>query len=57
MEDELKAGVVFAFNIDLVDPYWRSGETGCFFAETIVATETKRKRLYAFPINFQIINI
>jgi Xaa-Pro aminopeptidase len=57
MEDELKPGMVFAFNIDLVDPHWRNGETGCVFAETIVVTEGKPRHLHSFPTNFQIIKI
>ena len=31
-------GMVFAMNIDLFDPKWRHGETGCVFAETIEIT-------------------
>ena len=31
--------MVFAMNIDLFDPKWRNGETGCVFAETIVITD------------------
>jgi hypothetical protein len=26
-------GMVFAFNMDLLDPKWRGGQTGCVFAE------------------------
>ena len=55
MEDELKPGMVFCFNIDLVDPNWRNGETGCVFAETILVTEDKPKRLHNFDTGFQII--
>src|SRR5580698_5027471 len=33
--DEFRPGMVFAFNIDLFDPAWRNGETGCVFAETV----------------------
>ena len=53
---ELKPGMVFCFNIDLVDPSWRNGETGCVFAETVVITEDKPRYLHSFPQNFQIIN-
>jgi len=53
--DEFKPGMVFAFNIDLVNPGWRNGETGCVFAETVLVTEGKPKRLHSFPTNFQII--
>ena len=37
---EFKAGMVFAFNIDLFDPKWRNGETGAVFADTVVITES-----------------
>ena len=55
IEDEFKPGMVFAFNIDLVDPMWRNGETGCVFAETIIITEEKARPLHSFPTSFQII--
>jgi len=51
--DEFRAGMVFAMNIDLVDPKWRDGETGCVFAETIVITETGARRLHSFSTDFQ----
>jgi Xaa-Pro dipeptidase len=57
MEDEFKPGMVFAFNIDLFDPHWKNGETGCVLAETIVVTQGKPRRLHAFPTDFQIINV
>jgi len=53
--DEFKPGMVFAFNIDLVNPRWRKGETGSVFAETVLVTEDKPRRLHHFPMNFQII--
>ena len=34
--------MVFAFNIDLFDPNWRHGKTGCVFAETIEITADRR---------------
>ena len=52
-----KPGMVFAFNIDLVNPRWRNGDTGCVFAETVVITDDKPRRLHRFPIDFQIINL
>ena len=55
IEDELKPGMVFAFNIDLVDPAWRNGETGCVLAETVLVTEEGSRRLHSFPLGFQII--
>ena len=51
--DEFRAGMVFAMNIDLFDPKWRYGETGCVFAETIVITENGARRLHSFPTEFQ----
>ncbi|MEI9475716.1 MAG: Xaa-Pro peptidase family protein [Deltaproteobacteria bacterium] len=53
--DEFKPGMVFAFNIDLVNPAWRKGETGCVFAETVLVTEGKPERLHGFSTDFQII--
>jgi Xaa-Pro aminopeptidase len=51
--DEFRAGMVFAMNIDLFDPKWRDGETGCVFAETIVITENGARRLHNFSTDFQ----
>ena len=51
--DEFRAGMVFAMNIDLFDPKWRNGETGCVFAETIVITDDGARRLHSFPTEFQ----
>ncbi len=53
--DEFLPGMVFAFNIDLFDPNWRDGETGCVFAETIVITETGARALHAFSTEFQVL--
>jgi Xaa-Pro aminopeptidase len=50
---EFKAGMVFAFNIDLFDPRWRNGETGAVFADTVVITETGARYLHAFPQELQ----
>ncbi len=47
--------MVFAFNIDLFDPQWRGGETGCVFAETIQITETGARAMHAFPTEFQVL--
>ena len=57
IEDEFKPGMVFAFNIDLFNPHWRNGETGCVLAETIVVNEDKIRRLHSFPLEFQIIDV
>jgi len=51
--DEFRPGMVFAFNIDLFDPKWRGGSTGCVFAETIEITQDGARRLHAFPTEFQ----
>ena len=49
--------MVFAFNIDLFDPKWRNGETGCVFAETIHITETGARRMHSYPMEFQALSI
>jgi len=51
--DQFRAGMVFAMNIDLFDPKWRNGETGCVFAETIVITDDGARRMHSFPTDFQ----
>ena len=51
--DEFKTGMVFAMNIDLFDPKWHNGETGCVFAETITITETGARRMHSFSTDFQ----
>lgn len=53
--DELRTGMVFAFNINLFDPGWRDGETGAVFAETVHITETGSRRLHHFSKEFQIV--
>lgn len=53
--DEFRPGMVFAFNIDLVDPRWQEGRTGCVFAETLVVTETGPRPLHSYPTDFQIL--
>lgn len=53
--DEFKPGMVFAFNIDLVNPRWRNGETGSVFAETVLVAEDGPRRLHHFPTDFQIL--
>ena len=49
--------MVFAFNIDLFDPKWHNGETGCVFAETIEITATGARRMHTFPTEFQAIPV
>jgi Xaa-Pro dipeptidase len=51
--DEFVPGMVFAFNIDLFDPNWNNGETGCVFAETILITETGARRMHSFDMALQ----
>ena len=51
--DEFKSGMVFAMNIDLFDPKWMNGETGCVFAETIVITDDGARRMHSFSTDFQ----
>jgi Xaa-Pro dipeptidase len=54
--DKLEPGMVFAFNLDLVNPRWRNGQTGCVLAETVLVTEGQPRRLHTFPTDFQIIH-
>jgi Xaa-Pro aminopeptidase len=53
--DEFRPGMVFAFNIDLYDPSYREGKTGCVFAETVVIEEAGPRRLHKFSMDFQMI--
>ena len=45
--------MVFAFNIDLFDPKWKDGKTGCVFAETVEITATGAQRMHTFSTDFQ----
>ncbi|HEY1363701.1 MAG TPA: Xaa-Pro peptidase family protein [Xanthobacteraceae bacterium] len=55
--DRFEPGMVFAFNIDLFDPDWRGGKTGCVFAETIEITQSGARRMHSFPTEFQRIAV
>jgi Xaa-Pro aminopeptidase len=55
--DRFEPGMVFAFNIDLFDPKWRDGKTGCVFAETVEITKTGARRMHSFPMEFQRIAV
>ncbi len=55
--DRFEPGMVFAFNIDLFDPKWREGKTGCVFAETVEITDTGARRMHSFPTEFQRIAV
>ena len=55
--DRFEPGMVFAFNIDLFDPKWREGKTGCVFAETVEITDTGARRMHSFPMEFQRIEV
>jgi Xaa-Pro dipeptidase len=55
--DAFLPGMVFAFNIDLVDPAWHDGKTGCVFAETVVITESGPRRLHDYSMDFQAIAV
>ncbi len=55
--DSFQTGMVFAFNIDLFDPKWRDGKTGCVFAETVLITEDGARRMHNYPMEFQAIEI
>jgi hypothetical protein len=47
--------MVFAFNIDLFDPQWHDGNTGCVFAETVEITESGARRMHTYSTEFQAI--
>ena len=49
--------MVFAFNIDRVDPKFHDGKTGCVFAETVEITENGARRMHEFPTDFQTIPV
>lgn len=49
MGDQFRPGMVFAFNIDLMDPNWHNGDTGCCFAETVVITDDGARALHHYP--------
>jgi Xaa-Pro aminopeptidase len=53
LNDRFGEGMVFAFNIDLVDPAWRGGQTGAVFGETVLITKTGARRLHNFSTDFQ----
>lgn len=55
MEDRFEAGMVFAFNIDLFDPGWRGGSTGCVFAETVLITGNGARRMHSYPMELQVL--
>jgi Xaa-Pro aminopeptidase len=55
--DRFEPGMVFAFNIDLFDPKWHDGKTGCVFAETMEITDTGARRMHSFPMEFQRIAV
>jgi Xaa-Pro dipeptidase len=55
--DSFKPGMVFAFNIDLIDPKFHEGKTGCVFAETVVITDTGARRLHDYPTEFQTLAV
>jgi Xaa-Pro aminopeptidase len=55
--DAFKPGMVFAFNIDLFDPQFHDGKTGCVFAETVVITSTGARRMHDYPMDFQTIAV
>jgi Xaa-Pro aminopeptidase len=55
--DSFAEGMVFAFNIDLVDPKWHDGQTGAVFAETVVITEGGARALHGFSQDVQILSV
>ena len=55
--DRFEPGMVFAFNIDLFDPKWKDGKTGCVFAETVEITATGARRMHSYPLEFQTLSV
>ena len=55
--DRFEPGMVFAFNIDLFDPAWEGGKTGCVLAETIEITADGPRRLHSYPMDLQVIPV
>jgi Xaa-Pro dipeptidase len=55
MNNEFRAGMVFAYNIDLFDASWRKDPTGAVFAETVVITETGARRMHEFSTEIQVL--
>jgi Xaa-Pro dipeptidase len=55
--DAFQKDMVFAFNIDLFDPKYHDGKTGCVFAETVHITETGARRLHSYPMTFQELSV
>ena len=53
MGDEFRTDMVFAFNIDLFDPKYHDGKTGCVFAETVHITADGARRMHSYSIEFQ----
>lgn len=51
--DEFRTDMVFAFNIDLFDPNYHGGATGCVFAETVHITANGARRMHSYPMGFQ----
>jgi Xaa-Pro aminopeptidase len=51
--DEFRTDMVFAFNIDLFDPKYHDGNTGCVFAETVHITADGARRMHSYPMEFQ----
>lgn len=55
--DAFRPGMVFAFNIDLFDPKFHDGKTGCVFAETVEITENGARRMHSYSMDFQTIAV
>ena len=48
---KLKAGMVLALTIDLIDPNWKGGNTGVMLADTVLVTETGGRRLSKYELD------
>ena len=55
--DRFQSGMVMAMNIDLVDPNWHDGQTGCVFAETIHITDEGARRMHSFPLDMVVLDV
>jgi hypothetical protein len=46
-----------AHDVDLFDPKYHDGKTGCVFAETVVITKTGARRMHDYSMDFQTIAV
>jgi len=53
--DEFRPGMVFAFSVDLFDPAWQNGQTGCVVSETVEITATGSRWFHKYPFDLHVI--